>query len=532
MGAGFPARQRVPVEVVQGQRDHALGDVVLGHDPDGGLELAGGQGEPGAAVLHRLDVGRRDQCGAYREVLLDRDDLDGLAGEAAHHLLGPALGGADDPDLGAVEGGHEFLDRHLGGQPRQRGAHAGVDALAEGEDLVLAGEGPEEVEGVGFGVDALVAVGRTHQHHDPGVRRNGDAGDGQLGGGLAAQVLRRTVVAQGLLDEVLHQRGVGAEVALQGGVLVQHRDAVGEQRGGCVGGRGQHQVGQPDHLRLLDRALLAGEQDLGDHVRGVRRSTRGDLLAAPAHDLGDVLLRLAVGAGGVLGDPELAHRARHRAHQVLLPERAVGGRRTHQPHRHTEHQRQRDVLGEVAAALLAQLGQQLANVPADVGLHGQDLPCRERRAHHVAQHGVVRLVLRHEVARAVGGVGSVHVVAQRVDHLLVVAQARADVLVPGHHPQVPARVVVDRRVVAQLPVHLVGVVVGRVGQRVVEHRQPVRQLGAGRRGRRRGEGHRRPHIQRFRESGSGLVASRCCHPGVERSINDRALHRRASTALS
>ena len=57
--AGLPRRQRWrSVELVQGQRDDALGDDVFAVDADVGLELAGGEGEPGAAVLHRLDVRR------------------------------------------------------------------------------------------------------------------------------------------------------------------------------------------------------------------------------------------------------------------------------------------------------------------------------------------------------------------------------------------------------------------------------------------------------------------------------------------
>ena len=163
--------------------------------------------------------------------------------------------------------------------------------------------------------------------------------------------------------------------------------------------------------------------------------------------------------------------------------------------------------GEVTAAPLAQPGQQLPAQLPDVVLHGAGSPAARTTGRTTLRSTrVVRLVQRDQVARAVGVVGAVHVVAQRVDHLLVVAQARLHVLVARHHPQVTTRVVVDRRLVAQLPVHLVGVVVGRVGQRVVEHRQPARLPGGGRQGRRGGEGHRRPHNQRFRPASSQLVA--------------------------
>ena len=71
-----------------------------------------------------------------------------------------------------------------------RRAHAGVDALAEGEDLVVGAEGAEQVERLGPGKDALVMVGRAHEDHDPEVGGDGDSCDGDLVGGLAVGVVQ------------------------------------------------------------------------------------------------------------------------------------------------------------------------------------------------------------------------------------------------------------------------------------------------------------------------------------------------------
>ena len=149
--AGLPRGQRLAVRGLQGQAHHALGHDLFARHAGLGLEFAGGEGEPRAAVLHRLQV-----CGgglrlADQTTGSARDDLDRERGEAADHLLGPALGGADDADLGPVQAGDEFLDRDLGHEPGDRRAHAGVDALTEGEDLVVGGEGAEQVERLGPG---------------------------------------------------------------------------------------------------------------------------------------------------------------------------------------------------------------------------------------------------------------------------------------------------------------------------------------------------------------------------------------------
>ena len=112
----------------------------------------------------------------------------------------------------------------------------------------------------------------------------------------------------------------------------------------------------------------------------------------------------------------------------------------------------------------------------------------ERRAEDVAHPPVVRRVEGDELAGAVGVVGRVDVVAHAVDEPLVVGEARGDVLVPGEHPQVAPRVVVDRGTFPQLPVQLVRVVERGVGQRVVGDRcRPVAAPAAELRGSRSGQ---------------------------------------------
>ena len=118
---------------------------------------------------------------------------------------------------------------------------------------------------------------------------------------------------------------------------------------------------EPDLLGLGEfHTLGAGHQDLGDDVWRFGVGARRDRLAAQAHDLRKVLFGLAVGGGGVFGDTELAHRARHRPQQVILPELRIRFRGAEQPHGGVEYQRQGDVLGEIAAAALAQGCQQPA----------------------------------------------------------------------------------------------------------------------------------------------------------------------------
>jgi hypothetical protein len=193
-------------------------------------------------------------------------------------------------------------------------------------------------------------------------------------------------------------------------------------------------VRQPALLGLVEHPVGAGEQDLADDVGPVGLGAGRDLLPATADDLTEPLLSFMVGVPGVCRDPKLAHRAGHRAQQVLLPESGVLVRGAEEPQAHAEHQGQGELLGVVPAAPLLQPRQELPAQLPDVVLHRADLPRGERRAHDVAQQRVVGLVERDEVARAVGVVRAVHVVAQRVDHLLVVTQARLHILVARHHP--------------------------------------------------------------------------------------------------
>ena len=95
------------------------------------------------------------------------------------------------------------------------------------------------------GVDPLVPVGRPLQEHHPGVRRDRDTGDDDVLGGLPRQVLSWRLVADRLLDELFDHLGMLAEMALQSRKLVEHVDDVGQQRGGCITGRGQDQVARP-----------------------------------------------------------------------------------------------------------------------------------------------------------------------------------------------------------------------------------------------------------------------------------------------
>ena len=343
--------------------------------------------------------------------------------------------------------------------------------------------------------------------------------DGDLGGGLAAQVLRRAVVAQGLLHEALdHRRACRAgSPAGRGTCPAPRRSSSAARRARRWTRTGPGGPARPARPRRAP--VRAGEQDLADHVGPCRPRRRprsppgGGCMTSPRCSSASL-----VGVPRRPPGSRTAHRAGHRAQQVLLPElgcppparpgsagrpRTPAAART--PAAKSPPPRSRNPAS--SSRLSCRMCSSMAG----------DLPRRERRAHHVTQHRVVRLVQRDQVARAVGVVGAVHVVAQRVDHLLVVTQARLDVLVPRHHPQVTPRVVVDRRSVTQLPVHLVGVVEGRVGQRVVEHRQPARLRGGGRQGRRGGEGHSRPHNQRFRPASLQRLADgkrlRC----VERS---------------
>ena len=283
-------------------------------------------------------------------------------------------------------------------RPGQRGAHAEVDAGAEGH--LRRAALPSDVEDVGLLEGLGVAVGPDQRGGHERPPREQDVAVHDVLGGEARGAAHRTEVAHGLLD------GPGRELRALGqqgplvGVLGEERHGAGQLVAGGVGaghedrlGEHRHLVGRQPVTRLLDRDEVAQQvvtgigAALGDHVVHVRR----ELLVRPL-DQREVLGQVVV---------EDAEDVRRPAREQL----PVLGRRTEE----LADDRDRVRLAHVGDQLALALPDHAVDELADHGLHGGAEPVgrgrRERRGDEAAQPGMA-LALHGEDGLAALAAGS------------------------------------------------------------------------------------------------------------------------------
>ena len=100
-----------------------------------------------------------------------------------------------------------------------------MGAVAEGQ--VIAGIVAVNVEQVGIDKMLLVVVGRRGDDEQLAAGRNGLAADHHILGGQAPPGGYRAVVAQAFLHGIGDQRGIGADLLPDLGVLQQQLDGIG-----------------------------------------------------------------------------------------------------------------------------------------------------------------------------------------------------------------------------------------------------------------------------------------------------------------
>ncbi|OLT02145.1 hypothetical protein BJF90_05240 [Pseudonocardia sp. CNS-004] len=331
----------------------------------------------------------------------------------------------------------QLLDGDPGLEARQRGAEAEVDAVPEGE-LVGAADAAVEVDPVGVGVGAWVAVGRQHpQRHD---RVGGDLGAGEDGraGGHAADLGERRTQPQDLLDQRRDQARLGTQPGPEPRLPVEGADDAAEQRGGGdVPGeqQAQREVGGLD---LGEGAPVDPRGDQrGDQVLPRRVRAGADLVVEVGPDRREDLDHAGAEVGVCrVGDLDVEQGVRPR------PEpRVVGGGEAEQLGDHGDREREGQRVDEVEA--FAGAVEQLAGDLPDAGLERRDGARGERRAHRPAQRVVLGWVDLREHPRGGGPTdGPVDVRGEGRG----VPEGGADVLVaedvPGTERVAPHRVLV------------------------------------------------------------------------------------------
>ena len=178
-----------------------------------------------------------------------------------------------------------------------------MQALAEAE-VALPPAG--DVEAVGVGEPALVAVGRAVDQHDAAPGRDGDPVQLDRARGGAPDELQRGRDP----DRLLHRRGGERRVAQQQGPLVGVLRQQPEQRAGQAGGglhpaEEQHHH-QAEHLRGR-RQVLVGERHAVDlRLHEVRHEVRAGSPPALLEQADEVLLDAGGGALGHRRQPRVA----------------------------------------------------------------------------------------------------------------------------------------------------------------------------------------------------------------------------------
>ena len=313
-----------------------------------------------------------------------------------------------------------------------------------------------DVEGVGIAVAPLVTVGRAEQQQHRAAGRHRRACVVEVRGQIAGDVRAGRFEAQSLVDRPRQQRAVLGDLAPLPGVLGEHLGQPTDQTAGRLVTGPRHHLGVVQHLRtgeLAVHTVLVGELD----VEQRRHQIVGRIGGAPV----DV-----VGVDSTVGDParigDLNRRAGPGAqvgvigiaHRDLL---GLGDAQQHadDPHRHHRGQFGDDV-EPVGPDQRVEAGDAVGPDPVfDLG-H----PARgEHPRHQPPQHRVLGRVLEHH--HAIGhvevGFDQFEDVAAAIGEDLPVQQRAFDVGVPGQRPEVVARVVVQRRLVAQPSVDRIGI---------------------------------------------------------------------------
>ena len=130
--------------------------------------------------------------------------------------------------------------------------------------------GPTDIERVGLGEHARVAVGRAQQRYQLLALRHGCAGHFDvIGEGGARRELHGAVVAENLLDRGPHERPVVAQALQLLGEEEKRAQAVADQVGRRLVAGDEQQHDRREQLGLGELvALFFGVDEIGEHVVG------------------------------------------------------------------------------------------------------------------------------------------------------------------------------------------------------------------------------------------------------------------------
>ena len=405
-----------------------------------------------------------------------------LAVEQSHHVPPVNTGRVSQPrtvevgasracapvDLPLREALQYFFQRHPSLEPRERGAEAVVDAVAERE---LLADRPVDVETVAVGIAPVVTVGGPDEEQHGAACGHRPPVELHVARDVSADVRRGRLEAEDLLDRVGDEREIVDELATLVRVVGQDLARPPDQtRRRLVAGTGDHvqvreELGARQPARGPGLVLELGVQQLGHEVVG-------RVIGPPVDVLGEQLA-----AREIPGEPlRLARLGAQRRVGVLADRLLVlfGDPEQHADHPHG-HLRA-EVGDEVEPVRALEPIQTVDAELPDLRLQRVHLPRREHTRQQTAMNRVRRRVLEDEDARrhlhvrldqfedaaASGDIG------RRVD------ETALHVVEAAHREEVVRLVVVERRFFAQPPEHRVRI---RVDVDVVGVVVDVRRLG-------------------------------------------------------
>jgi hypothetical protein len=334
------------------------------------------------------------------------------------------------PAYGELRAGvtaEQLFESDPGFEPGQRRAQTVMRAVAEPDVRPVVAA---EVEDVGLGEAARVAVGRAQAHQHLFVRGDLDAVEGdRLGRDPERGVGDRGGEADELVDRGGKQPGIGQQRLELAGVIQQgHHSVPDEASRGVVAGH--HELEQARQQLLGGECFVFGGNQDADQVVGWAVALGLDQLAQVGHDT----VRCLHGLRRRVADPSGEQHPK-----PGVQEWAVGSRDAQQLADHLERQRVGVSLDEVdggAGAGGVELVKEVAGDHADSRLQRGDPSRHEGPGHQPPQPGVVRRVDVEHVPRELRS-------GQSLGHDVTIGLQRGEHVLgnPGITQRLPGRVI-------------------------------------------------------------------------------------------
>ena len=171
----------------------------------------------------------------------------------------------------------------------------------------------------------------------------------------------------------------------------------------------------------------------------------------------DVVVHLGTCAIYILWNLELARCPLDHAHEPILDLFMILGGQTPKVANDTEGKSSRESLNQVAASFGAQGQEQFVHTVRDVPLKTANPGRRKETTHDTSEFVVSRRIHIKDVAWAVREVD--HVYASGARERFVIPASCEHILVAGQRPDVPLRVMVERRFIAESPINQMRILV-------------------------------------------------------------------------